>query len=97
MMNKTDQDLVNKFKKAEELFAKKKIDESILTYKEILNSNPSFVPALNNIALCYEHLDRLEDAEIYYSKCISLKPNEIIFVNNLSIFISLGLRDIHLE
>ena len=24
MMNKTDQDLVNKFKKAEELFAKKK-------------------------------------------------------------------------
>ena len=50
-MNKIDQNLIEKFKKAEELFAKKKFDESILNYKEILNSNPSFLPALNNITI----------------------------------------------
>ena len=83
-MNKIDQNLIEKFKKGEELFSKKNFDESILNYKEILNSNPSFLPALNNIALCYENLNKLAEAEAYYYKCFSLKLDEITFINNLS-------------
>ena len=83
-MNKIDQRTIEKFKKAEELFTEKKIDESIKNYKEILNFNPSFLPALNNIASCYEYLNKLAEAETYYSKCVSLKSDELIFLNNLS-------------
>lgn len=83
-MNKIDQSTIEKFKKAEELFSKKKIDESIKNYKEILNFHPSFLPALNNIALCYEHLNILAEAETYYLKCVSLKSDELTFINNLS-------------
>ena len=79
-----DKNLVEKFKKAEQLFAKKKFDGSISNYKEILDSNPNFLPALNNIALCFENLNKLIDAEKFYSKCLSLKSDEITFMNNLS-------------
>ena len=80
-----DKKFAEKFKKAEQLFNEKKFDESISNYKEILGSNPGFLPALNNIALCFEHLNKLIDAEKYYSKCLTLKSDEITFMNNLSI------------
>ena len=80
-MNK---DLIKKFELAEKLFADKKFEKSIIEFKEILNSDANFIPALYNIGLSYEFLNQLKEAENNYFKCYSLKPDEILFMNNLS-------------
>jgi len=73
-----------KFKEAENFFSNKNYERTISVYNDILKENSNFVPALNNIAQAYEYLNNLEEAEKNYKKCVSLKPNEIIFMNNLS-------------
>ena len=80
-MNK---DLIRKFELAEKLLSEKKYDESILIFKKILDLDSNLIPALYNIGLCYEFSNQFNEAEFYYNKCHSLKPNEIRFINNLS-------------
>lgn len=73
-----------KFKEAEIFFSNKDYERTISVYNDILKENPNFVAALNNIAQAYEYLKNLKEAENNYKKCVLLKPNEIIFMNNLS-------------
>lgn len=72
------------FSKAEKLFSEGKLSESIDCYKNILNENPNFLPALNNLALAYEYSNDLVSAEKYYFKCYLLNSKEVTFINNLS-------------
>tara|TARA_B100001057_G_scaffold163525_1_gene164171 strand:+ start:1847 stop:2398 length:552 start_codon:yes stop_codon:yes gene_type:complete len=80
-MNK---DLINKFEFAEKLLSAKKYEESILHFEKILDLDPNLVPALYNVGLCNQFLNRLDKAEFYYNKCHTLKPDELRFINNLS-------------
>jgi len=54
------QRLQNKFKLA------------IESYKLCLISNPKFIPALVNIGLCFEKLELLDEAVIYYQQCLTI-------------------------
>ena len=71
------------FSTAEKFFSERKLSESIECYKNILNENPNFLPALNNLALAYEYSNDLVNAENYL-KCYSLNSKEVTFINNLS-------------
>lgn len=83
-MQKIDLKTEKKFSESEELRKKGKFQDAINILKDIAKDYSDFLPALNNIALNYVNLKNFSEAEKYYSSCLSIKPNELIFINNLA-------------
>ena len=83
-MNKVDNEIKEKFKQAENLRFSNKFEEAIKLFKEIVEKIPDFNPALHNIGVCYTGLNRLDEAEKYYLKCLNLKAVHFQSLNNLA-------------
>ena len=91
-MNNTENEIKNKFQQAENLRFLNKFEEAIKLFEEIVEKIPDFNPALHNIAVCYTNLNRLDEAEKYYIKCMNLKAVHFQTLNNLA-KIYLGKKD----
>jgi len=53
----------------------KRFVEAEVTFKEAVRLQPDHVPALHNLATLYDHLDRLDEARIYYLRIGELVPH----------------------
>ena len=70
MKNKVE--IENTFHEAEKLRIKGNLKLAIKLFQNILNENPNFPPALNNIANCYFQLNEIGYAEKFYLKGLEL-------------------------
>ena len=84
-MNKTINNLENKFHEAERLRINGNLLDAINLFLNILKENQSFQPALNNIANCYFQLTKFDLAEKYYLKSLELDNENTLILNNLSL------------
>ena len=83
-MKKIDSETERKFLEADKLRINNQFNDAIKILDKIIEKYPNFLPALNNIALNYVNLKNFIEAEKYYLICLNLKPEELIFINNLS-------------
>ena len=83
-MTEVNNEIKDKFQQAENLRFSNKFEEAIRIYKEIVEKIPDFNPALHNIAVCYTSLNKLDEAEKYYIKCLKLKGIHFQTLNNLA-------------
>ena len=83
-MTEVNHEIKEKFQKAENLRFSNKFEEAIKIFKEILEKIPDFNPALHNIGVCYTSLNKLDEAEKYYLKCLNLKGIHFQTLNNLA-------------
>ena len=77
-------EIEKKFLEAEKLRINRNFQGAINILEKLIEHNPDFLPALNNIALNYIELKNFDEAEKYYKKCLNIKPDELIFINNLA-------------
>ena len=80
-INKNDE---KKFLEAEDYRLKKEFQKAIDIFKSLLKEYPKLPPALNNIAICYTGLNKFDDAEKYYLKCLEIEPVSLLTINNLA-------------
>jgi tetratricopeptide (TPR) repeat protein len=83
-MKKIDLETEKKFLQADKLRNNNQFQDAIIILEKIIKKYPEFLPALNNIALNYVNLRSFIEAEKYYLMCLNLKPDELIFINNLA-------------
>lgn len=83
MKNKLD--LQKKFNEAEKLKDNGNLIGAIKLFKEILEINQNFSPALNNIANCYFLGNQIDLAEKFYLKCLKIEPVQNQTINNLAL------------
>ena len=83
MKNKVE--IENTFHEAEKLRIKGNLKLAIKLFQNILNENPNFPPALNNIANCYFQLNEIGYAEKFYLKCLKIQPEQVQTLNNLAL------------
>ena len=86
-MTEVNNEIKDKFQQAENLRFSKKFEEAIKIFKEIIEKISDFNPALHNIGVCYTSLNKLDEAEKYYLKCLNLKAVHFQTLNNLAVFI----------
>ena len=60
-------------------FSEKRYDLATRAYLKVEKLKPAYVENLNNIAFLYSETGRLDDALLYYSKAISVKPSEYLY------------------
>ena len=83
-MQKIDKDTEKKFLEAENYRLNKDFEKAVKIFEAILKQFPELPPALHNIAICYTELDRFEEAEKSYIKCLNIEPVSILSINNLA-------------
>jgi len=83
-MDQISPELQKKFSFAEKLFAQGNHLEAINKYNKILIDFPNLIEAINNIGLCYEQLNELDNSIKYYKKSSELSPTEKVFFNNVA-------------
>ena len=72
-------------KKSFQLYQEKKYDDAIAALEKMIAINPSSKPGyLNNIALCYEGLNKNSKAKDTYSEVIKLDNKNINSMNGLA-------------
>ena len=91
-MTEVNNEIKDKFQQAENLRFSNKFEEAIRIFKEIVEKIPDFNPALHNIGVCYTSLNKLDEAEKYYLKCLNLKAVHFQTLNNLAV-IYLGKKE----
>ncbi len=64
------------YRKAEQLFEKRKYDEAIVEYQRTLNDDPTYSYALLAIGDCYSALNDVKNGKIFYDKYIAQYPNK---------------------
>jgi len=84
MSEQIDQNFIDTFAEAEQLYKDGNYDESLEKYKTLLQDHPNHISVLNNIGLVYERLDDFEKSIEFYEKCNNLIPNQVIFIHNLA-------------
>ena len=83
-MQKIDKDTEKKFLEAENYRLNKDFEKAIKIFEVILKQFPELPPALHNIAICYTELNRVDEAEKSYLKCLNIEPVSILSINNLA-------------
>ena len=83
-MQKIDSETEKKFLEAENYRAKKDFRKAIEIFESILEKFPDLPPALHNIAICYTELNKIEEAEKSYLKCLNIEPVSLLSINNLA-------------
>jgi len=64
---------------------KKSYNFAIVNFEMALESDSTFVPALDNIALCYKHLGDLDNAIKYYKKSLNIYPEGDFALMNIGV------------
>ena len=67
------------------LFNKSMFSESINYFKKAINLDPEFIDAMDNLGNSYRYLGKIDSAEYWYQKSITLYPNGFIAHQNLAI------------
>lgn len=58
-------------------------DEAVFRWRKVLSNQPDSAAALNNLAVAYERMGRMKEAEAAYKKALELDPdNEYIQSNH---------------
>ena len=83
-MSIVNDEIKKKFQEAEDLRFKNRFEEAIKIYKELVQKIPDFNPALHNIGVCYTNLNKINEAEKYYVKCLNFKGIHFQTLNNLA-------------
>jgi Flp pilus assembly protein TadD len=73
------------WKQAVELHQAGRYESAAERYKEILDANARFIPALSNLGAVYAKLGRYEDAAAQYRKALELQPEHFGIRLNLAI------------
>ena len=79
-----DKETEKKFLEAEKYRSNREFEKAINIFNTILEQFPKLPPALHNIAICYTELNKIEEAEKSYLKCLDIKPVSILSINNLA-------------
>ena len=83
-MQKIDRETEKKFLEAEKLRINGNFQKAINILEKLIEDNPDFLPAINNIALNYIELKNFDEAEKYYKMCLNTEPVSILSINNLA-------------
>jgi tetratricopeptide (TPR) repeat protein len=62
-----------------------RIDEAISHYRQILQTNPKFVPAHNNLALALQSQGKFDEAIGHYRQVLQFAPHSVHAHNNLGL------------
>jgi Flp pilus assembly protein TadD len=60
--------------------------EAIYRWERAAQIDPTYAPALNNLAIAYEHEGELDKARTAYEKAIELDPNNTFIKQNYELF-----------
>ena len=72
---------------ANDLFIKKKFNDAIRKYAQILENDPKNLIALNNMGYALSKLKKFNVALECYDKSLGIEPNDrIVMVNKISLF-----------
>ena len=70
--------IMGNLNRANEFFLKKKFNQSIIEYNEILKDDPQNLIALNNLGYVLSKLKKFNEALVFYDKSLKIKPNDKI-------------------
>ncbi len=77
--------LTEKFLQAVQLHQKNELEKAKKIYIEILNKDPNFVSAHNNLGLIFKSIDKIKNAKICFEKTIKINPRFFMAYNNLGV------------
>ncbi|MBS1817442.1 MAG: tetratricopeptide repeat protein [Acidobacteria bacterium] len=60
--------------------------EAIYRWERALELDPTYAPALNNLAVAYEHEGQLEKARKAYERALEIQPNNAQIRQNYELF-----------
>jgi Tfp pilus assembly protein PilF len=60
--------------------------EAIYRWERALEIDPTYTPALNNLAVAYEHEGQLDKARKAYEKALEIDPNNLQIRQNYELF-----------
>jgi Flp pilus assembly protein TadD len=60
--------------------------EAIYRWERAVEIDPTYAPALNNLAVAYEHEGQLEKARQAYEKALEIEPNNAQIRQNFELF-----------
>jgi type IV pilus assembly protein PilF len=60
--------------------------EAIYRWERAAEIDPTYAPALNNLAVAYEHEGQLEKARQAYEKALAVEPNNLQIRQNYELF-----------
>ncbi len=60
--------------------------EAIYRWERAIEIDPKYSPALNNLAVAYEHEGRLDKARQAYEKALEIDPNNVQIRQNYELF-----------
>jgi len=83
-MDQINSVLTKNFTIAEKLSSQGNYLDAINYYNKILISYPNLAGVVNNIGLCYENLNDLDNSIRYYKRSSELAPTETVFINNVA-------------
>jgi tetratricopeptide (TPR) repeat protein len=72
------------FDEAEKLFEIGNYSQAIIKYKNVIEANAEYYPALNKLAQSYEKNSNKEQATVVYKRIIELNPNRHKSIAKLS-------------
>lgn len=64
-----------KMQEADKLFTAKNYPGAIIKYKEVVEANPDYAPALNKLASSFQHTGAEEQATMILKRIVQLNPN----------------------
>ena len=83
MINTEHNNLIKLLQKGNELMKLRQFQEAEECYRHILDINPKFIDAQNNLAILLKQLNRFEEAKEYFKNTILIKPDYFLAHNNL--------------
>ena len=67
--------------------------EAIYRWERAIQLDPTYVSALNNLAVAYEHEGQLEKARQAYEKALAIEPNNLQIRQNYELFKEINERN----
>lgn len=67
--------------------------EAIYRWERALQLDPTYVAALNNLAVAYEHEGQVEKARQAYEKALGIEPNNLQIRQNYELFKEINERN----
>ena len=91
-------DLDNLLQSANKLFIKKRFNDAILKYKEILNVDPNNINAINNMGYALSKSKDYQNAIRCYNIGLKIEPFEkTLLINKISVLRKMNMLDSALD